>query len=85
MSDWEEETAAVTASAGCMARQEIRSLENADTGAALICVLDFNHDGVLHYDASDQVWWTAAESQPVSHDGVRDCWDCPPELREATP
>ncbi len=61
MTGWEEETAAVTASAGRLARQQVRSLETADTGAALVCVLDFNHDG-LHYDASDQVWWATAES-----------------------
>jgi hypothetical protein len=54
--DWDEETAIITASAGCLARRSIRDLDGTDTNGTLICALDFNHKA-MHYDASECIWW----------------------------
>ena len=42
---------------GCLADTEIRNDHGEDCGGHLLCVLDINHDGSLHYDATDEVWW----------------------------
>ena len=43
----------------CTATARVGAVDDGDQSGTLLCNLQPEHPGPLHYDAADRIWWSA--------------------------